>query len=215
MGRAEFMTRAERHRLRLVTPPAGGVVSLALQKEHMRVFHDDEDLTIALYMDAARETVDGPNGWLGRALAQQTWDMALDDWPRTGRIRLPLQPLIRVDSVKYRDPDGVIQTVAPADYQVVDGGVSPSFVLPEKNRSWPGVDSRPDSVTVQFTAGYPPTGAGESLDHGGGVPARVKAALMILAAEMYERREMNVQGTIIAELPTVRNLLTPFKASWW
>lgn len=206
---ADLITRhrAAQHRMIIVTPPAAEVVTLAEQKAHMRVDHDDDDALIEAMIAAAREHIDGVDGWLGRALVQQTWDMKLNGFPllsSTGRIVVPLAPLIRVDQITYRDPAGQTQTLAPSVYHVVDGGSQRSFIVLEPNQSWPGTDDRHDVVTVRFTAGY-----------AANVPFPIKAALMIMAADLYENREQRITGTIVAELPTVERLLMPYRTSWW
>lgn len=209
--------RAARYRMSLVTPPPAEAVTLDEQKAHMRVDHADDDALIEALISAARQHVDGADGWLGRALVQQTWDMNMNGFPllaSEGRIVLPLAPLISVDEITYRDPDGGTQALAPAAYQVVDGGSQRSFIALEPNQAWPGTDDRYDAVTVRFTAGYAPSGDSPP-DYAANVPFPIKAALMIMVADMYENREQRITGTIVAELPTVERLLMPYRASWW
>lgn len=216
---ADLITRhrAAQHRMIIVTPPAAEVVTLAEQKAHMRVDHDDDDALIEAMITAAREHIDGVDGWLGRALVQQTWDMKLNGFPllsTSGRIVVPLAPLIQVDQITYRDPAGQTQTLAPSVYHVVDGGSQRSFIVLERNQSWPGTDDRHDAVTVRFTAGYAASGDSPP-DYAANVPFPIKAALMIMAADLYENREQRITGTIVAELPTVERLLMPYRTSWW
>ena len=183
----------------------------------MRVDFDADDTLIEALIKTARQHLDGPDGWLGRALVQQTWDMRLDGFPLIssgGEIRIPLAPLISVDQITYRDPDGQTQTLASSVYQVVDGGSQRAFVTLEPNQAWPGTQDRHDAVTVRFTAGYAPS-EDSPPDYGANVPFPIKAALMILAADMYANREERITGTIVAELPTVKRLLMPYKVNWW
>ncbi len=41
-------------------------------KAHLRVDGDEENDLIQAYIAAAQATIDGPGGWLGRALGKQT-----------------------------------------------------------------------------------------------------------------------------------------------
>jgi hypothetical protein len=71
-----------------------------------------------------------------------------------GGIELLVLPLARVDSVKYYDADDVLQTWDPANYNIVDGGVSrPSVIYPATDITWPVTKSRPDAVVITFWAG--------------------------------------------------------------
>ena len=53
-------------RLVLVTQPAATPITLAEVKAQARVSHDDEDLLLQHYIDAATAWLDGPAGILGR-----------------------------------------------------------------------------------------------------------------------------------------------------
>ncbi|MAC89660.1 hypothetical protein [Maricaulis sp.] len=209
--------RSGRDRLSQVTAPPAEPVSLTTFKAHAQIDHDDDDTEVAIYLAAARGNIDGPDGWLGRALVQQTWDMKLDGFPlgaATPHIQIPLAPLISVDSITYRDTDGDTQTLASSVYQVVDGGSLKSFIALEPSQSWPGTDARHDSVTVRFTAGYAPS-EDSPPDYGANVPGPIKAAILLEAADMYRNRETRVIGNSVVELPTARRLLMPYRASWW
>jgi hypothetical protein len=129
-------------------------------------------------------------------------------------IHIPLAPLISVDSITYRDTNGDSQTLASSVYQIVDGGSLKSFIALEPDQSWPGTDDRHDSVTVRFTAGYAPS-EDSPPDYGANVPAPIKAAILLEAADMYRNREARVIGNSVVELPTARRLLMPYRASWW
>lgn len=59
--------------MKLITPPASPVVSLADLKAHLRVDHSDEDALIASLEAAAVSYLDGWGGVLGRCILAQTW----------------------------------------------------------------------------------------------------------------------------------------------
>tara|TARA_R100001086_G_scaffold36140_3_gene16305 strand:+ start:41 stop:685 length:645 start_codon:yes stop_codon:yes gene_type:complete len=200
-------------RLILVTPPPAEPVTLIEAKAHLRVSHDDDDLLISSLITAARQHIDGADGWLGRCLVQQTWDLKLDGFPlATGKIILPMAPLIEVVQITYRDSAGATQTLAPSVYQIVDQGTRRSFVTLEPNKSWPGTDDRHDAVAVRFTAGYPDDGDSPA-DYAANIPAAIKAALLLMIGELYENREAMIR-TDLTDNPAVRRLLKPYQVSW-
>ncbi len=68
----------------VVSPPAP-LVGLDLLKQHLRVDGSDDDALITAYAAAAQGQIDGPAGWLGRAIGPQTLELRLDrfdagDW---------------------------------------------------------------------------------------------------------------------------------------
>jgi uncharacterized phiE125 gp8 family phage protein len=103
--------------LTIITAPATTPVSLAEAKAHLNVDHTDDDTLIQLIIEAATAHCDGPVGFLGRALVSQQWQLTLDEFPEN-EIKIPLPPLIAVNSIEYDDVDGAEQTVDPTTYTV-------------------------------------------------------------------------------------------------
>ena len=91
-------------RVVVVTPPEP-VVSLEEAKLHLRVDGDGEDTRISSMIEAATTEIDGPDGWLGRALSRQTLCAfpAPCDWRLLGDGRygfeLPYPPTRSQDAV--------------------------------------------------------------------------------------------------------------------
>src|ERR1044072_2330595 len=111
-----------------VVKPAAAIISVTEMKQHLRVEEatTDHDDLIAALIDAVTQRLDGPDGLLQRALQQQTWDLKFDCFPwRHCLIRIPLPPLIAIESVKYIDKDGVEGTVSTDDYRVIGVAGSP------------------------------------------------------------------------------------------
>jgi uncharacterized phiE125 gp8 family phage protein len=189
---------------------------LALQevKDHLRVTETADDGLITTLITAARQHVDGKDGWLGRALITQTWDMkidrfpawcdsSLDAWRRAVAIRVPLPPLQSVTSVKYLDTAGAEQTLDPSKY-VVHVSEEPGLIAPAFGQTWPTTRDQLEAVTVRFVAGY-----GASAD---AVPATLKLGLKALVAHFYENPEPVISGTISEKLPMhVDALLAPYR----
>jgi uncharacterized phiE125 gp8 family phage protein len=185
----------------VIDPPAGDLVSLDEAKAHLRVDVDDDNDYIEALVAAAVAHIDGPAGWLGRALLTQTLEWRGDEFG-TCDIRLPFPPVTEVLSVKYDDDDGVEQTVSDTTYRIVGQPGSPRLSL-AYDQTWPTTRTQSEAVRIQYVAGY-----GEPAD----VPAPIKHAILILVAHWYANREPVAVGTIVTEMPmTVRALLFPYQ----
>lgn len=190
--------------LKLVTPPATPVVSLADAKRHLRVLHDDDDGYIEALVETAIGLIDGADGWLGRALGEQTWEYSLDRFPcpdansRAGRLLIPLAPLVAVDAVEYTGSDGADATITGFRLFGV-GSTQPGYILPATGNSWPSTVCEPEVVRITFKAGY------ESL------PAGIKHAILLMVGHWYENREAVTEAKL-SDLPmAVEALLMPHR----
>ncbi|MFG1417021.1 head-tail connector protein [Xanthobacter sp. V0B-10] len=184
-----------------VTAPPEAPVSLAQAKAHLRVDHDDDDLYIAALIDAAAAHLDGWSGILGRALVTQAWRQDYCGFPAGGKLRLPLAPVLSVESIAYRDAAEAVQVLDADAYSgVLADGLGPYVRL--AHRSWPATERREDAVSVTFTAGY-----GGPAD----VPAAIRHAMLLLVGHWYDAREA-ASGTVMTELPLgVSALLAPYR----
>ncbi len=180
-------------RVVVVTPPAA-VVSTVDQKAHLRVEHSDDDTFIAACISAATSHIDGPAGWLGRAIGQQTLQVRLDEFDDT--MPLPFPPVISVSAVTYLDTAEAQQTLATSVYEVQG-----DRVVLAANQSWPSRSSQPESVRVSYVAGYAT------------IPAAILAAIKIMTADLYAHRESAAVGspTAVNMSVTVQRLLAPFR----
>lgn len=170
-------------RLVLVTPPAATPITLAEVKAQARVEHDDEDLLLQHYVDAATAWLDGPAGILGRCLVTQTWRAEVD--AISGPIRLPFPDTV-IDSAVFIDPAGgeMEHELARQDQRLL---LRPSFGL-----------GRPAAIT--FTAGY-----GAPAD----VPAAIRQAMLLLVTQWYEHRQVTGTGTALPF--AIEALLAPYR----
>jgi uncharacterized phiE125 gp8 family phage protein len=62
----------------LVTAPTAEPVTLAQVKAQLRITVTTYDDLLNALITAVRMHLEGRDGWLGRALLQQTWDLKLD-----------------------------------------------------------------------------------------------------------------------------------------
>lgn len=159
-----------------------------------------QDPLLTVLLAAARQELDGADGWLRRALITQTWELVLDSFPVAtwknpfGGIRLPLPPLQSVTSITYLDAAGTAMVLAASAY-VVDAAAQPATIRPVYNTLWPSTRPVANAVTVRFIAGY---GAAA-----GDVPAPIRLWLQQRVATRYEHREQLIAGTMISEVPTI------------
>ncbi len=158
----------------LKTGPAEEPVSLSEAKNHLRVTESDEDALILGLIRAAREQVEADTG---RPLLSQTWQLVVDNFSGD----LELKPgTVSIVSVKYQGTDNVEQTLADTVYELRERGLVPSLAL-QYDQTWPDVLSHPNSVTIEFTAGY------SEPDF---VPQPIKQAMLLLISHLYENREV-------------------------
>jgi len=192
-----------KNNLTLAAAPAQLPVDLNTFKIHARVRIDDEteDEYLNGLIAAATESIDGANGWLGRALITQQWKLTLHAFPGTGKIMLPLPPLQGVDSVKYIDAAGAEQTFAAENYEVVTAAEQ-GYLRLLSGKAWPQAKSC-EPVSVLFKCGYGGDPAA--------VPFRIRQYIMVQAADMYNNREANLVGTNIAPVPGVDTMLNDFR----
>ena len=181
-------------RVVLVTPPAP-VVSLEEAKDHLRVLKATEDDLITAYIAAATGHLDGPEGWLGRAIGIQTLEARTDVFCDAMLLRYP--PIVEVLSVKYLDTEAVETTILSAEYELRGSLLGSAF-----GKRWPSVGAHPEAVRIQYKAGYAT------------LPPAMRAAILLMVGDLYANRETAVTGTIAASVPmstTVENLLAPFR----
>jgi uncharacterized phiE125 gp8 family phage protein len=168
--------------LRVITPPSVEPVSLAEAKLHLRVDHDADDALIASLVSAAREECEH---LLERALAPQTLQLLLDEWP--AEIRMPKPPLVAVTSVQYVDASGVLVSL-PADQYALDQGQEPSWVLPAMDADWPETALVANAVRVEYVAGY------EAAD----CPPLIKQWIKLRVGTLYAYREADAERAPVA-----------------
>lgn len=183
-----------------LSPPAAEPLTLADAKLHLRVDADitEDDGLIAALIVTARQQAEHRTG---RALVTQQWRLGLDRFADDS-LELPLPKLQSVQSVTYLDADGVRQTLAGAEYDVVTDELV-GRLLPAFGKTWPDCRIRPGSVQVSYTCGY-----GAASD----VPQSIKAWMLLAIGAWYENREAMTAGQPVAELPRSfwDGLLDPF-----
>jgi len=183
--------------LRIVEASTDLPVSLALAKEHCKVEHDDDDVSLAAYIRAAVQTVEKSTT---RALAPTVYEWRLDEWP-CGDIELPVAPVRSVLSVSYIDEAGDEQTLSGDDWdwEYSEFGATVMF---DSSFSAPVLGRDKGGVRIGFDAGYDIPGAEDSpADPNLAQPPAAAAAVLILTQHLYENRSPVAVGEIVTTIP--------------
>jgi uncharacterized phiE125 gp8 family phage protein len=209
-------------RLVLVSGPAVEPLTAAEAKERLNIGSEVSDAVMDAYIMAARQRIDGADGYLGRALITQTWQGRDDTFPSedNGRIYIPLPPLQTV-TVSYLDSAGSpVTLVDGVDYRVVQA--QRPYILPLTG--WPSVTGI-DGVTIEFVVGYG--------DAGSDVPEPIRTAIALGAGNLHSMTAGNlgvveeveegigstryaVDKTKVVEAldSTVQSLLSTYRVVW-
>lgn len=185
--------------LKIKTRPSA-LITNADVKSALKITHAEDDAEITKCIARAMAYLDGHEGYMGRAIAEQVWTQTIAEFPAD--IRLELGPVQSVDAITYLDSDGVEQTVDPTTYYLHHTDRW-SFVSLVPGASWPGdVSTRKDAVKVEFTAGD----ADDSPDLDA-----IKQGAIFLAAHFHEN-PLPVESGPAFELPFgVRDILAPYR----
>lgn len=187
---------------KVVTPPASEPIPIEVLRAHLRLDADGDsgtnpdDALVMGYLGAAREHAEK---YIGYALAQQTWELALDSFPCDG-IELAGGEVHSVESVTYVDSDGVQQDVSASGY-LLDTFTTPNWLLlAHDSQGWPETLSVANAVRVRFVVGARP------------LPAAIRSALLLMVGHFYENRQDVQSGVEAKQIPMgSHQLLFPFR----
>lgn len=183
---------------KVITPVAAEPVTLVEAKLHLRADTADDDALITGLITAAREFGEH---YTGRALAPQTLEMGLDEFPYgvdCDYIDLDMPPVATISSVKYTDAAGTEQTIAGSAYALSLYGDS-RRLAPTYNVDWPTTQDVPDAVRIRYVTGFT------------ALPKAAKAGLLLLIGHLYENRQA-VSTLSLDEIPVgARSLLDTIK----
>jgi uncharacterized phiE125 gp8 family phage protein len=162
------------------TPIPAAALPIQVMRDHLRLgtgFAEEglQDGLIEAYLRAAIAVIEGRTG---KALLQRVFRWVLDDWRDPAAQALPVAPVRSIASVTLRDGAG--------GSTVLDAGIYRVIADLHRPRLAPTGTLLPSApvagqVEVVFTAGF---GALWS-----DVPADLRQAVLMLAADLYERRD--------------------------
>ncbi len=177
-------------------PPAGEPLGLADLKAFLRLDGAEEDALVLATAAAARAHLEAMTG---RLFLRQGWRIRRDTWPPTGRLVLPIGPVLSLDAVMVTGEGG--PAAVPIDRFVLDGTAAPPRL------AWrPGAVPQPAvplaGIALDVTCGF-----GTAAD----VPPSLLQALRLLTAHWFENRSLIAVGHEVAVIPRmVEDLVAPF-----
>jgi uncharacterized phiE125 gp8 family phage protein len=177
----------------VITPPQP-IISWSEASTHLRLDDgDDQQSYVEGLVAVATGWLDGPTGWLGRALGEQTLEARFDCWPSP--LRLPCPPLLAIEAASYVDPQGTDQQVTVTN-GLLDLGPTPR------------VRGQEGDVRIRYRAGYAKT-----QDDAVTVPAPIRHAILLMVSHLFNNRDaVTVTAAQPAELPMgVDRLLAGFR----
>lgn len=177
--------------LTVITPPAAFPVSRAEAKLHCRIDGGEEDTLIDGLIAAAADYV---SQYTGRSLGVQTLKLTAERF--SDPVTLPRGPVEAINEVTYYY-GGTSHTLSASSYLLDENAL-----FRVVGYSWPETDTRPDAVSIEYSAGHSPT------------PAAIKQAMLLLVGDWYRGRENTILGSSQpVEMPhAVTALLSNYRA---
>ena len=158
-----------------------------------------EDALLDDIIETAREHVEDITR---RALVTQEWEYYLDEFPSGDSFKLPFGNLQATDlTVKYTNSSGTETTMTvTTDYLIeMNDDQCGRIVLPYGG-TWPSFTAYPTNpIAIRFQCGYG--------DAGSDVPEKIKSAIKMICADLFENRGEPVQGQSVIENKMVDRLL--------
>lgn len=133
---------------KVVSKPTVEPITVEEARQAQGITHDADDDLLAMWISAAREECEH---MIGRAVAPQTLQLALDEFP-AGAILLPQSPVISVESLKYATAGGYADVPLYETY--LDDSQEQVWLMPAFGGAWPSVRTQANAVLVTYRAGY-------------------------------------------------------------
>lgn len=142
-----------------------------------------------------------------RALAYRSFAYTLDRFPFPHEpIRVPVPPLISLDSITFFDDTLTEQTLDPTDYWVAYAQL-PALIVPVPGTVWPCAARVPGAVTLNFEAGYGYPGAAAvgstpAIPPGPALPVSWANSIMDVAVFIYENAGTPIPEALV-QIPKI------------
>jgi uncharacterized phiE125 gp8 family phage protein len=171
------------------TFPTALPLSLCDAKDQCRIEQDETFYDVDL-VHLIRTAGDWVQDNCHVTLISTEFDIIADSFPTERRFKLPVYPVISIDSIAYVDATGTAQTLTGFQEALHE---LPAAIYPAVNTCWPDTqEEKVGAVTITLIAGY---GADDSA-----VPNQVKHLLRLLVAHWFKHREAVLTGTISKEI---------------
>lgn len=208
-----------RYGLRVITPPEEEPIELEEAMVHLNIDLEDRhaDAWLNSNIRAARRFCEG---YTARALAPQTLEVVYGAqssgavptyWQPTmmsplvdadGVIVLPMGPVTSVESFKYLDSAGDLQTLATDQY-VLDEWSRHACVYLASGGAWPTALAARNSIRIRYMAGYTfPDDSPSAYP----LPDDLRTAMLLVLGHFFENRG-NSAPVKIEEIPLGAKIL--------
>jgi uncharacterized phiE125 gp8 family phage protein len=197
--------------LKIVTNPSTEPVSRAEAIAYCRGNNGIEDALFDRLISVATEQVELITE---HRLITHTSEQYFDCFPEYGsngagyggatdgnrRFYLRYPPVSVVNSLKYYDEDGNLQTWAATNYWTVNNSKHECFIQLKPSASIPTLENgRPQSVIINYDNGYGTTSAS--------VPETFRQAIMMFVNDLYYARRNNLEDVSLTENATAMQIL--------
>lgn len=182
-----------------VTVAPASLITLAEAKDHLEIDHTDKDTLITSLVAAASQMIDGFDGAVGKAIAEQTATYSIkrgEDY-----ISLPVFPVKSLSGVSYFDASNVSQTIDTANFRLF-GNEDGAWLETVDGFTWPTVFDRPDAITFTLVCGF------------AAVPEAIKHAVKLIVAHWFENREAASEKSVKSIDWAVDALIGRYKKGW-
>jgi hypothetical protein len=147
--------------------------------------------------------------YTGRYFVVRTAEQSFDSYPTNYGKKVPLKLggglATSILNIQHFDSSFAVSYLTSSDYRQIDRkGLS--YIYPAMGKQWPTdvATGEPDVVTVTYTVGLVPAE----------VPSSIKAAILLMAASLWENRENEIIGQSLTSLKpsmAAKDLLHPYK----
>lgn len=158
--------------VKLITSQTEWFAELPEVKAHLDESTTDNDAYIQELIYAAQSSVEEQ---CGAGLNLATYEIYYDWFP--AEIEIWTWPVSSIESIKYTDIDGDVQTVSSDDY-TTDLVNKPARAIPLS--TWPGTKVIPNAVVVQYKTGFTSPQV---------IPADITLALLLIIDDWFKNRE--------------------------
>jgi uncharacterized phiE125 gp8 family phage protein len=175
------------------------LITLADAKEHLEIDHSDRDSMIASLVSAASQLLDGYDGMIGKAVAEQTVTYSIkvgSNW-----IELPVSPVKSLLSVSYFDENNASQTIDATNFRLV-GNEDFACLEAVDEFSWPTTYDRADAITFTLLCGFSE------------VPDAIGHACKLIVGHWFEHREAASEQSIQSIQWAVESLCGKYRKGW-
>jgi len=180
---------------KIINDATESVLSLAEVKNYLRVDFNDDDNLISVLI---KSSVNQVESLIQKSLISTELEFLMDGFPKNGNeFSLSIYGVTEISSIKYFDENDTLQTWDSSNYTIDLDSFRTRIGL-NTNSTFPTTNDKYHSVVVRFKSGKP---------NAASVEEDIKNALLLIIADMYERRE----DRILKYPKASEVLLNPYK----